>query len=520
MPSPATVHEFLDLVRKSGVLEDNRLESYAQKLRAAGALPANPAKLAGVMVRDGMLTTFQAEQIVQGKWRRFTIGKYKVLERLGSGGMGSVFLCEHKLMRRRVAVKVLPTAKATDPSSLERFYREARAVAALDHPNIVHAYDIDQDGSLHFLVMEFVDGASLQEMIKRGGPMDPVRAAHYIRQAALGLGHAYERGLIHRDIKPGNLLVDRSGTVKVLDMGLARFFNDEEDILTKKYDDSILGTADYLSPEQAVDSHDVDVRADIYSLGATFYSMVTGRTPFGDGTVAQKLIWHQSRQPKPVCALRPDVPEALAAIIQKMMAKEPAQRFQTPQEVADALEPWTKTPIPPPPEVEMPRLSPAVSGSGDAVTIASNVSPAGGPKSGVRKAWQVGPATTTKPTSKSPKPGGNVSGSAETCTKTPPPMRVSAGALPEMMPTIVSGNHKGQKASAAPTMAETTPWKCMEDDTQALKTQADMPPHSDQTVCSSRHKAAPGRRAQRRVWLAISALFLLAVALWIWKLIV
>src|ERR1700730_5388367 len=318
-------------------MEDKRLDAYVQKQRAAGTLPPEPPKLAGVMVRDGLLTHFQAEQFMLGKWRRFTIGKYKVLERLGSGGMGSVYLCEHKLMRRRVAVKVLPTAKASDPSSLERFYREARAVAALDHANIVHAYDIDQDESLHFLVMEYVDGASLQEIIKRAGPMDLTRAAHYMNQGTLGLGHAHERDLIHRDIKPGNLLVDRLGTVKVLDMGLARFFNDEEDILTKKYDESVLGTADYLAPEQAQDSHDVDVRADIYSLGGTFYFLVTGRTPFGEGSVAQKLIWHQSRQPKPIRSLRPEVPEELAAVLAKMMAKDAARRYQTPAEVIEAL---------------------------------------------------------------------------------------------------------------------------------------------------------------------------------------
>src|SRR5262249_48960830 len=152
-----------------------------------------------------VLTHFQAEQFLLGKWRRFTIGKYKVLERLGSGGMGSVYLCEHKLMRRRVAVKGLPTAKATDPSALERFYREARALAALAHTNIVHAYDIDQDDNLHFLVMEYVDGASLQEIVKKAGPLAALRAAHYIRQAAEGLHHAHMSGLVHRDIKPGNV---------------------------------------------------------------------------------------------------------------------------------------------------------------------------------------------------------------------------------------------------------------------------------------------------------------------------
>src|SRR5947199_5539506 len=192
MPAPSTVSEFLELVQKSGVVDDKKLDAYAEKLRSTGALPVKPTEMAGIMIRDGILTHFQAEQFLLGKWRRFTIGKYKVLERLGAGGMGSVYLCEHMLMRRRVAVKVLPATKAEDNSSLERFYREARAVAALDHPNIVRAYDIDQEDKLHFLVMEFVDGASLHEIVKRGGPLDPIRAAHYIRQSALGLQHAHE----------------------------------------------------------------------------------------------------------------------------------------------------------------------------------------------------------------------------------------------------------------------------------------------------------------------------------------
>src|SRR5438046_8131033 len=150
--------------------------------------------------------------------------------------------------------------------------------------------------------------------------MQILRASHYMRQAAIGLQHAHEAGLVHRDIKPGNVLVDRTGTVKVLDMGLARFFYDEEDILTKKYDENVLGTADYLAPEQALDSHAVDIRADIYSLGATFYYCLTGRTPFAEGTVAQKLIWHQTRKPKEIRSVRPDVPEEVVAVIAKMMS--------------------------------------------------------------------------------------------------------------------------------------------------------------------------------------------------------
>jgi serine/threonine protein kinase len=399
MPSPATTDDFLDLVQKSAVVDDKRLIAYVEKLRANGSWPSDPKQASALLVRDGVLTNFQAEQMLQGKWKRFTIGKYKILERLGAGGMGSVYLCEHKLMRRRVAVKVLPTAKADDPSSLERFYREARAVAALDHPNIVRAYDIDQEDKLHFLVMEHVDGASLQEIIKKHGPMDVLRACHYMRQAALGLQHAHDAaGLVHRDIKPGNVLVDRNGIVKILDMGLARFFYDEEDILTKKYDENVLGTADYLAPEQATDSHAVDIRADIYSLGATFYYCLTGRTPFQEGTVAQKLIWHQTRLPKPIRSFRAEVPEGVVAVIDKAMSKDANARYQSPLELAEALSEWTRTPIPPPPESEMPKLSLAALGGPSENSFASATRPVADSLSPTpRKTWQVPPSPSPLP---------------------------------------------------------------------------------------------------------------------------
>jgi serine/threonine protein kinase len=360
MPAPTTADELLGLVQKSGVVDKHRLSAYMGQLAATGPIPKEPVKFAGLLVSDGILTYFQAEQLLQGKWRRFTIGKYKVLERLGAGRMASVYLCEHEPTPLLVAIKVLPAAKADDPASLERFYREARALAALNHPNIVRAYDIDQDDTLHFLVMEYIDGSSLQDITEKRGPMAVLRAAHYVRQAALGLQHAYEAaGLVHRDIKPGDILLDRGGTVKIIDMGLARFFHDDQDDLTRKHDENVLGTADYLAPEQALDSHGVDIRADIYSLGATFYFCLTGRTPFAEGTVAQKLIWHQTRQPEPIRSIRPEVPEELVLVLDKMMAKDRGQRYQTPQAVAEALAPFTQAPIPPPFDDEMPRLSPA-----------------------------------------------------------------------------------------------------------------------------------------------------------------
>lgn len=386
MPAPTTADEFLDLVLKSHLVEEPRLRAYAQKLRDAGSLPPDPSKLAQFLVRDALLTYFQAEQLLQGKYKRFNLGKYKVLERLGSGGMGTVFLCEHKLMRRRVAVKVLPIPKSEDEASIKRFYREARAAGTLDHPNIVRTYDLDQDDNLHFLVMEWVDGTNLHDLVKKFGPLDVTRACHYVYGAAVGLQHAHEKGLVHRDIKPGNILVDRSGVVKLLDMGLARLTHDTEDNLTRQNDENVLGTADYLAPEQAMDSHTVDVRADIYSLGATFYFLLTGSPPFPEGSVAQKLIWHQNRAPRPVKSLRPEVPDELVAVVERMMAKDPAKRFATPAEVMAALAPWVAAPIPPPAEREMPALSPAVAGAttagrggpAPAPVAASAPTPAGG----------------------------------------------------------------------------------------------------------------------------------------------
>ncbi len=360
MPAPATPDDLLKLIRKSGMIDEPRLEAYLDKLRQSGAAPNDTRKLAGAMVRDGLLTYFQAEQFMLGKWRGFTIGKYKLLERIGFGGMGQVFLCEHMYMRRRVAIKVLPPAKAEEPAALGRFYREARAAAALDHPNIVRTHDIDQDGNLHFLVMEYVDGSSLLEIIKKKGPMDPTRAAHYMWQSAQGLDHAARVGVVHRDIKPGNILVDRFGISKILDMGLARFYHSDDDMLTKKYDEkSVLGTADYVAPEQTVNSHDVDVRADIYSLGATLYFLLAGHPPFPDGTISQKLIAHQTKTPVPIRTLRPDVSPELAAILDKMMSKDLKTRYQTPAELYESLLPLVQTPIGAPPEEEMPVLSPA-----------------------------------------------------------------------------------------------------------------------------------------------------------------
>src|SRR5258708_3444369 len=324
MAAPTTIIEFIDLVAKSNVLENRALDGYLQKIAGEAEPPTTPKVLAQTMVRDGILTQLQAGLILRGKWRNFIIsGKYKLLEHLGTGGMGSVYLCEHVLMRRRVALKVLPSDKVNDPVILERFYREARAVAALDHRNIVRAHDIDHDAGLHFLVLEFVDGSSLQHIVEKFGALPIPRAVNAMRQTADGLQHAHEAGLVHRDIKPGNLLLDRLGLVKVLDLGLARFFDDENGNITRQHNlQHVLGTADYLAPEQALDSSAVDIRGDIYSLGVTFYFILTGRSPYRDGSVSQKLMWHQMSAPTPILDYRPDLPKRLAAVVATVIEKD------------------------------------------------------------------------------------------------------------------------------------------------------------------------------------------------------
>jgi len=360
MSVPESVEELLGLIRKSGMVEDTKLNAYLQRRQGGRGLPTEAKDAAEAMVNDGLITNFQAEQYMLGKWRGFTIGKYKLLERVGIGGMGQVFLCEHMFMKRRVAVKVLPPAKAEQPAALGRFYREARAAGSIEHPNIVRTHDIDQDGNLHFIVMEYVDGSNLLDIVKKFGPMNIGRAVSYIRQTAIGLEFAFQGGIIHRDIKPGNILVDRFGKAKLLDMGLARFYNDNADNLTQKYDDKIvLGTADYVAPEQVANSHAADIRADIYALGASLYFMLAGHPAFPNGTVSQKLLWHRTKDPTPIRQVRPEIPEGLAAIVEKMMRKDPAARYQTPVEVAIALEKYLPAEVEIPPLIEMPSLSSA-----------------------------------------------------------------------------------------------------------------------------------------------------------------
>ncbi len=333
---------FINLVRASRLVDDDQLNRAIDELQTeAGGMPVtNAGQVAVHLVDRGLLTQWQSDKLREGRHKGFFLGKYKLLDHLGTGGMSSVYLAEHLLMQRRVAVKVLPKARVDDTSYLARFHREAQAAAALDDPNVVRAYDVDCDGNTHYLVMEYVEGSDLQSLVKRTGPLDYAVAADYVRQAARGLSHAHKLGLIHRDVKPANLLVDRQNVVKVLDLGLAKFSDEDKASLTVAYDENVLGTADYLPPEQALDSHGVDARSDIYSLGCSLYYLLTGQPPFPEGTLPQRIMCHQKEPAPDIRLKRPDAPADLLRVCAMMMAKKPEKRFQKMSDVAKILTRW------------------------------------------------------------------------------------------------------------------------------------------------------------------------------------
>ncbi|MCI0640850.1 MAG: serine/threonine protein kinase [Gemmataceae bacterium] len=338
MASPVSASDFIGNVRKSGVVDTVTWDEY---LRIHPALPNQPHLLADKLVREQLLTPFQAKHLLAGRHRGLVLGQYRLLDQIGKGGTGVVFLAEHRQLRRRVAIKVLPGEHTRDKETLQRFYREARAVAALDHPHIVQAYDVSNEGHIHYLVMEYVDGESLQTYVEKRGALPIREAAGYILQVARAMQHYHERGLVHRDIKPGNLLRDAQGSIKLTDLGIVRMFEDKEVGLTQQLSrGAVLGTADYLSPEQAVNCHTVDIRSDIYSLGTTFYTLLNGRPPFHDSKITQKLVDCQVREPVPLHQLSPEVPRALSSLVGRMVAKRPEDRPQTPAEVVEAITPW------------------------------------------------------------------------------------------------------------------------------------------------------------------------------------
>ena len=338
--SEVIADKLLDLVRRSELVPPKKLDPFVEKLRErAGGWPKDQEALAKLLIEADLLTKWQADKLLAGKHRGFRLKQYKLLDQIGKGGMSHVYLAEHMVMERRVALKVLPKQRVKDRSYLARFKLEARAAARLDDPNIVRVYDIDHEGDTHYIVMEYVNGRDLHQTVGHDGPLKYEVAADYIAQVARGLQHAHEMGLVHRDIKPANCLVDPHKTVKLLDMGLAKL-TDDETSLTLANDENVLGTADYLAPEQALNSHAADARADIYSLGCTLYFLLAGKPPFPDGSISERLLKHQVEQPASLLTFRPDCPLSLMEICTRMMCKKPEDRPQTSGEVAALLADW------------------------------------------------------------------------------------------------------------------------------------------------------------------------------------
>ena len=357
---------FLANVRQSGLLPDEELARAEKDLP-----PSNRGRnVARVLVEKGLLTKFQAERLLAGRTAGFLLGQYRILDQIGRGGMGRVFKAEHRTMGRIVALKVLASDLTRTGRAQEMFLREVRAAAQLVHPNIVIAYDANEIDGRTYLVLEYVDGPNLEQLVRQQGPLPVGQACDYVRQIAHGLQCAHLHGMVHRDVKPANILVQRRGLngdvvglVKISDFGLARlrhpnaaeaFSGHPGTILTR--DNTVMGTPDYLSPEQARNLHNTDIRSDLYSLGCTFFFLLTGRVLFPGGSTLDKLIRHGAVKPPSVRAARPETPPEVEAVVEKLLAKHPEERYQTPADLAATLEqfavsgptPWA--PLPPPAE--------------------------------------------------------------------------------------------------------------------------------------------------------------------------
>jgi serine/threonine protein kinase len=371
MPSEA-VQQLLERGERSGLISTAAAQELISQLTASEAITVD--EVAAQMIEKKVLTRYQADQLLAGHGEECLVaGRYRILDKLGQGGMGAVYKAHDTHLDRDVAVKVLPGHHLNDADAVARFQREARALAKLSHPNIIQAYDSGEDKGKHFLVMEYVAGASLAAILRERGALPPTLAADMIYQAALGLQHAHAKGLVHRDLKPGNLLwsavqllpdsrasaskgqtrpsrqlttsyvapdaVPR-GVVKILDLGLARFLQDQLGNSQVTKEGAGVGTPDYMAPEQFRDALHADATTDIYGLGCTLYHLISGTVPFPGSSYSEKADAHAKKEPIPLEERCPEVPVGLAFVVSKMMAKHPANRFQTAGEVAEALAPY------------------------------------------------------------------------------------------------------------------------------------------------------------------------------------
>ena len=378
------LEQFVKQLADSGVIAPGKLENFVPPK----AHPKDAQELARQLVQSKYLTKFQAQEIYLGRAKSLILGNYTILDKIGEGGMGQVFKAEHRRMKRTVAIKTLPKAVTKDAAAVTRFQREVEAAAKLRHPNIVAADDADEAGGVHFLVMEYVEGSDLSALVKKNGPLPVTKAVGYVLQAARGLEFAHGECVIHRDIKPANLLLDKKGTVKILDMGLARIETggnapSQADLTGTG---AIMGTVDYMAPEQALSTKHADARADIYSLGCTLYYLLTGKPAYEGETLMARLLAHRE---SPIPSLGAEVPEQVQSVFEKMVAKTVEDRYQTMSEVVAALESCSSGQQT---SLSM-QKSVGTSSSSDALTFLRDLAP--------RTLYQAKPAKKAAP----PKPG-------------------------------------------------------------------------------------------------------------------
>jgi serine/threonine protein kinase len=364
------VEQFCTQMTRSRLASADEVKAWQQRWREeAGDRTANPRDFRRWLVKQGHLTKYQAKLLSAGHTEGFFLNQYKILDRIGRGRMAGVFKAVHP-SGQVVAIKVLPPSKARDPQVMGRFLREAQLGQRLHHPNIVRTFQMGQAHGVHYLVMEYLEGETLQAVLRRRRNLPASAAGRLVYQALLGLQHMHEQGLVHRDLEPGNLMLlpvpgkkrtVKHAHVKILDIGLARALVDEaplDGVRVVSSEGDLLGTAPYMAPEQARDLHSADIRADIYSLGCILYHALTGQPPFPDANVLNQIVRHATEAPRPLREFGVEVPAGLQEVLDKMLAKDPAQRYATPKQAAESLgktlvgKRATAKPAPAPPQLQ------------------------------------------------------------------------------------------------------------------------------------------------------------------------
>lgn len=343
MNKAAVKTSFSSLLTECGLLSSDVLRNIKAQFPQESSTRRG---LALLLMQHDLLTPWQLKKLIQGKHEGFVLGSYRLRSHLARGGMSSLYSAEHVTTGERRALKVLPPEKAKKHSYLPRFLREARLASTLRHKNIIRVFEVvrsdENQSPFNFMAMELLNGRDLYRLVSEEGPTSISEAAEIIRQAAIGLHHAHEEGLVHRDVKPRNIFLTNDGTVKIIDLGLAAVSEDFDENITRHFDETVIGTADYLAPEQAIDSHNTDHRADIYALGCTFYYLLSGQPPFARGSLVERILAHQIKTPRDVREFRTDVPDTICELLDKMLIKDRSERIQSAELVANQLVAWLK----------------------------------------------------------------------------------------------------------------------------------------------------------------------------------